>query len=88
MTKEHPLLNYIMNLLTRKCELVRLPLEANEIIYWLNVSQGHPKKDFRELIRFIYCIRVPKTYKIQKYVKVFCSTDGNLSKTPGCHKLT
>ena len=48
MTKEHPLLNYIMNLLTRNCELVRLPLEANEIIYWLNVLQGHPKKDFRK----------------------------------------
>ena len=34
MTKERSLLIYIVDILTRKCELVRLPLEDNEFIYW------------------------------------------------------
>ena len=46
MTKEHSLLIYIVNLLMRKCELVWLSLEVNEIIYWLYVLQGHAEKGF------------------------------------------
>ena len=34
MTKERSLLIYIVDILTRKCELVRLPLEDNEFFYW------------------------------------------------------
>ena len=43
--------------------------------------------EFRKLIWFIYCIKVPKTDKIQKDIIVFQSIDLNLNKTPGCHKL-
>ena len=46
------------------------------------------KSMFWKLIWFIYSIRVPKTNKIQKDIKVFQSIDENLSKTGGCHKLT
>ena len=42
---------------------------------------------FRKLIRYIYSIRVPKTNKIKKDIRVFQSIDENLSKTEGCHKL-
>ena len=46
MTKERSLLFYIVDILTRKCELVRLPLEDNEFIYWPYVLQGHLEMHF------------------------------------------
>ena len=46
MTKEHSLLFYIVDILTRKCELGRLPLEDNEFIYWPYVLQGHLEMHF------------------------------------------
>ena len=46
MTKERALLIYIVDILTRKCELVRLPLEDNEFIHWPYVLQGHLEMHF------------------------------------------
>ena len=46
------------------------------------------KRMFRKLIWFIYSIRVLKTNKTQKDIRVFQSIDENLSKTGGCYKLT
>ena len=46
MTKERSLLIYIVDILTRKCVLVRLPLEDNEFIYWPYVLQGHLEMHF------------------------------------------
>ena len=46
MSKNSSSLIYIVDLLTRNCELVWLPLQVNAIIYWWYVSQGHPEMDF------------------------------------------
>ena len=74
MIEEHLIADlYSGLLLTRNCELVWLPLKVNEIIYWRYVLQGHPEREFRNLIWFIYCIMVPNTYKIQKYFWIFQS---------------
>ena len=77
-----------MDLLTRKCELVRLSFEVNDISLGSMSCRVILKRMFRELNWFIYSIRVPKTNKIQKDTRVFQSIDVNLSKTGGCHKLT
>ena len=46
MTKEQLIHDLYSELMTRKCELVWLPLEVNEIIYWLYVLQGHLENYF------------------------------------------
>ena len=60
MIKEHSLLIYIVDLLMRKCQLIWLALEVNEIIYWLYVLQGHAEKGFLENI-FFYLLYYKKT---------------------------
>ena len=40
------MLIYIVNLLTRKCELVWELLGVNEIVNGRYALHGHPKKDF------------------------------------------
>ena len=41
MSKQSSLLIYVVDLLTRNCESVWLPLVVNEIIYWRYVLQGY-----------------------------------------------
>ena len=56
---------YIVDIMTRKCELVWLPVEINEIIYWRYVCLAAILK-----INLVYLLyKEPETYKIQNDIE-------------------
>ena len=76
MTKEL-LIAYLYSGFIDEKELVRLSLEVNKVIY-LRYGMSCKvimKRICRNLIWCIYFIKVPKTYKIQKDIRVFKGVD-------------